>query len=315
MAFTEQSLQGKLAELSSTQQSIQTLSLWLIHHRKHAETYVRVWNNELRKASRQRKLIFIYLANDVLQNGRKKGGPELLSQFASVLPDAFKHTAIETDEQTISKLQRIVAIWQDRKIFDAKILSELKGVLGVAVPVTKKKRIEEVKLALQEQMARDSPDESSEEVLDADEMVKLVKGLIESASSDAEVRQKIAGLPQAVSDASGLKKIKDKSEAERLAKTVEEATTILNDYNERLTQELFDRKKLFKSLAPFIATQKEKLADSQQKLLEHKEKLENVAAARKELEHHIKSLPDLSKLPDESAGLAPLPSAGDLFNV
>lgn len=39
-------------------------------------------------------------------------------------------------------------------------------------------------------------------------MIKLILGLIESASSDAEVRQKIAGLPQAVSDASGLKKIK-----------------------------------------------------------------------------------------------------------
>lgn len=48
---------------------------------------------------------------------------------------------------------------------------------------------------------------------------------------------------------------------------------------------------------------------------EYKEKLENVAEARKELEHHIKSLPDLSKLPDPMAGLAPLPSAGDLFKL
>ena len=49
MAFTEQGFRGKLAELNSTQQSIQTLSLWLIHHRKHAETYVAIWNAELRK--------------------------------------------------------------------------------------------------------------------------------------------------------------------------------------------------------------------------------------------------------------------------
>lgn len=45
-------------------------------------------------------------------------------------------------------------------------------------------------------------------LLQPDDMIKLVRGLIESASSDAEVRQNIAGLPQAVSDASGLKKIK-----------------------------------------------------------------------------------------------------------
>ena len=39
-------------------------------------------------------------------------------------------------------------------------------------------------------------------------MLKLINGLVDSASSDAEVRQKIANLPQTVSDASGLKKIK-----------------------------------------------------------------------------------------------------------
>lgn len=49
MAFSDQSFRGKLAELNTTQQSIQTLSLWLIHHRKHAETYVSIWNAELRK--------------------------------------------------------------------------------------------------------------------------------------------------------------------------------------------------------------------------------------------------------------------------
>lgn len=45
-------------------------------------------------ASRPRKLTFIYLANDVLQNGKRKGGAELLNSFASVLPDAFKHTGM-----------------------------------------------------------------------------------------------------------------------------------------------------------------------------------------------------------------------------
>jgi len=48
---------------------------------------------------------------------------------------------------------------------------------------------------------------------------------------------------------------------------------------------------------------------------EYKVKIENVSEARKELEHHIRNLPDLSKLPDPDAGLAPLPSAGDLFSL
>lgn len=47
--FSESALEKKLAELSNSQQSVQTLSLWLIHHRKHSKTIVKVWYNELIK--------------------------------------------------------------------------------------------------------------------------------------------------------------------------------------------------------------------------------------------------------------------------
>jgi regulator of Ty1 transposition protein 103 len=47
--FTESALAKKLADLNSSQQSIQTLSLWLIHHRKHHATIVKVWFRELQK--------------------------------------------------------------------------------------------------------------------------------------------------------------------------------------------------------------------------------------------------------------------------
>ena len=48
-AFSEAALEKKLSELSNSQQSVQTLSLWLIHHRKHSKSIVNVWFNELRK--------------------------------------------------------------------------------------------------------------------------------------------------------------------------------------------------------------------------------------------------------------------------
>jgi hypothetical protein len=41
-----------------------------------------------------------------------------------------------------------------------------------------------------------------------------------------------------------------------------------------------------------------------------------INAVRDELKSHIQSLPDLTQLPDvSSGGLAPLPSAGDLFTM
>jgi len=46
-SFSEAALIKKLAELNASQQSIQTLSLWLIHHRKHYQNIVKVWQKEL----------------------------------------------------------------------------------------------------------------------------------------------------------------------------------------------------------------------------------------------------------------------------
>lgn len=48
-------------------------------------------------------------------------------------------------------------------------------------------------------------------------------------------------------------------------------------------------------------------------LQEYKAKQEKVQLVRQELKAHLENLPDLTKLPDLGGGLAPLPSAGDLF--
>ena len=44
--FSEATLAQKLAELNQTAPSIQGVSLWLLHHRKHYQTYVKVRNEE-----------------------------------------------------------------------------------------------------------------------------------------------------------------------------------------------------------------------------------------------------------------------------
>lgn len=50
---------------------------------------------------------------------------------------------------------------------------------------------------------------------------------------------------------------------------------------------------------------------------EYNKKLVKVKDVQKEIRNHLNNLPDLSQLPDVTGGLglAPLPSAGDLFNI
>jgi regulator of Ty1 transposition protein 103 len=129
MSFSETSLYKKFNELNSTQQSVQTLSLWLIHHRKHSHAIVKTWLKELVSATKpERKLTFIYLANDILQNSRKKGN-EYMKEFTQPLNEAIENTAKYSDEKIRFTLERILNIWKDRKIYADEKIDELKKIL------------------------------------------------------------------------------------------------------------------------------------------------------------------------------------------
>ena len=65
----------------------------------------------------------------------------------------------------------------------------------------------------------------------------------------------------------------------------------------------------------YLAAQRDLEAQAEERLEQYKEKLDKVNAVREDLRSHIQSLPDLTKLPDVTGGLAPLPAAGDLFTV
>jgi len=83
---------------------VQSLSNWLIHYRKHAKVALEIWQREFNKgiiaccvqsssllvaANNERKVMLLYLANDVVQNSKRKG-PEYRREFTIIMPDIFK---------------------------------------------------------------------------------------------------------------------------------------------------------------------------------------------------------------------------------
>ncbi|XP_069608377.1 regulation of nuclear pre-mRNA domain-containing protein 1B isoform X1 [Ranitomeya imitator] len=340
-SFTEPALEKKLSELSNSQQSVQTLSLWLIHHRKHAATIVTVWQRELRRAKASRKLTFLYLANDVIQNSKRKG-PEFTREFENVLLDAFSHVSSEADDGCRKPLERLLHIWQERSVYTADFVQQLRlAIDGDESPreppdfshtnelgktrnknamveekvVSLKRGFQQIQEEEDDYPGSYSPRDSSAGPLLTEDLIKALQDLENAASGDATVRQKIASLPQEVQDVSLLEKITDKEAAERLSKTVDEACLLLAEYNGRLAAELDDRRQLARMLLEYTQSQKEALSNKEKKLEEYKQKLARVTQVRKELKSHIQSLPDLSLLPNVTGGLAPLPSAGDLFST
>ncbi|XP_048367635.1 regulation of nuclear pre-mRNA domain-containing protein 1A isoform X2 [Sphaerodactylus townsendi] len=307
-AFSEAALERKLSELSNSQQSVQTLSLWLIHHRKHSPLIVAVWERELRKAKPNRKLTFLYLANDVIQNSKRKG-PEFTKDFAPVIVEAFKHVSSETDESCKKHLGRVLSIWEERSVYENDVLEQLRHALyGEKAP--RKRTYEQIKVEDNNCSAQSSPCDPPQTT----DLIRALQELENAASGDAAVHQRIASLPVEVQDASLLDRITDKESGEQLSKTVDNACMLLADYNGRLAAEIDDRKQLTRMLSDFLRCQKEVLTEKEQTLEEYKRKLARVSQVRKELKSRLQSLPDLSRLPNVTGSQVHLPFAGDVYS-
>ncbi|KAI9083962.1 hypothetical protein K1719_033958 [Acacia pycnantha] len=117
--FNPQILVEKLAKLNSSQASIETLSHWCIFHMNKAKQVVETWDRQFHCSPREQRLAFLYLANDILQNSRRKGS-EFVGEFWRVLPDALRDVIKNADECGRNAALRLIGIWEERKVFGSR---------------------------------------------------------------------------------------------------------------------------------------------------------------------------------------------------
>ncbi|KAI5700342.1 hypothetical protein M8J76_002800 [Diaphorina citri] len=245
--FTQSALISKLEELNASQQSIQTLSLWLIHHRKHHSTIVKTWIDEVEKADDHRKLTLMYLANDVIQNSKKKG-PEYGKEFGHVLKQAFVSVGdVHCSEKTRSSLSRILNIWEERGVYDKQQIASFRTAFNAALePQTKRRKLSE---------------------------------------SNTEVLYDVDGITERHIKLSPKPELREyRVAAENLSIQVNEAVDLLTNYNTRLVTEMEDRKRASAMLKDYIAAQRELLEQAEQRLEECQSNLEQVCKVREELQ-------------------------------
>lgn len=81
-------------------------------------------------AEESRQLTLMYLANDVIQNSKKKG-PEYGKQFGTVLKKAFEIMGGDScSEKTQKSLHRLLNIWEERGVYSKETIDEFKTALG-----------------------------------------------------------------------------------------------------------------------------------------------------------------------------------------
>mmetsp|Transcript_15386 Transcript_15386/g.39260 ORF Transcript_15386/g.39260 Transcript_15386/m.39260 type:complete len:359 (-) Transcript_15386:24-1100(-) len=118
-------LRSKINKLTGTEEDIQTLSQWIIfHRRRHASTSADLWAQFVLadETDASKLLVLLYLANDIVQVSKRKG-QELCDAFASVFPRTLPHLYARCGNTSNRKrVARVMQIWREREVFTEKQL-------------------------------------------------------------------------------------------------------------------------------------------------------------------------------------------------
>lgn len=72
-----------------------------------AKQVVETWAKQFHSSPREKKLAFLFLANDILQNSRRKGS-EFVGEFWKVLPDSLRDVIQNGDDNARNQARRLV---------------------------------------------------------------------------------------------------------------------------------------------------------------------------------------------------------------
>lgn len=86
---------------------LSALSRLCISHRKRAKEIVETWDKLFSSSQKEQCISFLYLANDILQNSKRKGG-EFVNEFWKVLPAALRRV-YDSDEHGKKAVTRLVS--------------------------------------------------------------------------------------------------------------------------------------------------------------------------------------------------------------
>ena len=128
--------------MTNTQASINKLSTWIIDNKNDASQVTEFWLSQLQKSDNDHRLTLLYVANDVIQNCRKRGSDykgltmtvfwnltifsDLSEIWKEVMPRAFDYFAHEAIRSGVDK---VLNVWESRSIMDAEQVKLLKEKL------------------------------------------------------------------------------------------------------------------------------------------------------------------------------------------
>ncbi|XP_061615495.1 regulation of nuclear pre-mRNA domain-containing protein 2a [Phyllopteryx taeniolatus] len=224
-ASFEAVLDKKLLNVTNTMDSIQGLSTWCIDYKKYHSMIVRQWSKCLKKSDTAHKLNLFYLANDVIQNCKRKNAMVYRTAFADVLPEAFVLIKQEGDAKMVKSVERILTIWQERSVYTEALIAELRSSLAKeeSPPVTplEQKTPVESKAELRSKIVAEFVPQSL-----IDHLSKYKRSL-----EDVDLREnQLATMRVDICSSEALKKLKDKAGGKKFSRDFEEGNIQLQEF-------------------------------------------------------------------------------------
>ncbi|KPI39222.1 uncharacterized protein AB675_5217 [Cyphellophora attinorum] len=127
MSYTDEALKAKLSTLNETQDSIVSVSQWIQFFKRHADKIANVWLVRLRDVQPAKRLNFIYLVNDIVQNSRARKRSEFPDAFAPLMPEAVQAAYKSSTPEAQGKIRRVLEVWKTRVTFDPAIIAAIES--------------------------------------------------------------------------------------------------------------------------------------------------------------------------------------------
>ena len=135
MSFSPDILNKKLSSLQETQDSIVTISQWVLFHHRHCKETAELWATfilNLPANGSSKKLSLLYLCNDVVQQARHKRKMDFITEFSKVLPRVFNNVYKTLDPAIKPKVDRLVNVWSERLVFSSSDIKEMRKAIELS---------------------------------------------------------------------------------------------------------------------------------------------------------------------------------------
>ncbi|GIX94091.1 hypothetical protein CEXT_238681 [Caerostris extrusa] len=151
-SLSDTALEKKFQGATNTQDSIQALSLWLLHHKTHHQKIVAAWMKVLQKDDldflKINRLLdnFLCYVKEVIQcssiNRVHAKSVPIVNYINLQFIDFWKLLLLVRDEHIRSSILRVFDIWEQRSIYSPAFIADLRAILANSkVPSTAESKL------------------------------------------------------------------------------------------------------------------------------------------------------------------------------